>query len=136
MLCICCFFWCCYILVISLLYNFFELILMVLLYNIFNDLRCFFGLIFESISIWGELIVLVEMIIFLLVIILCFMLLWINYIFVVFLFFIMICIGRIKLKIDILKIVVWLYCIMDIKLFYLIKSFDFYYYVCYNYDNW
>lgn len=100
--------------------------LMVLLYNIFNDLRCFFGLIFESISIFGELIVLVEMIIFLLVIILCFMLLWINDIFVVFLFFIMICIGRIKLKINILKIVVWLYCIMYIKLFYLIKSFNFY----------
>lgn len=77
--------------------------LMVLLYNIFNDLRCFFGLIFESISILGEIIVLVEMIIFLLVIILCFMLLWINYIFKVFFFFIIICKSREKLRIGNIK---------------------------------
>lgn len=126
------FFRCCYILVISLKYNFFELISMVLLYNTPNNLRCSFGPIPESISILGELTAPAETITSLLAIMSCFMLSRTNDTPVALLSFIMIYTGRIKSKINNLKIMVWFYRIMNIKLSHLIKSFNFYYCVCYN----
>ena len=106
---------------------------MVLLYNTPNDLRCSFGPIPESISIWGELTAPAETITSLLAIISCFMLSRTNDTPVALLSFIMIYTGRIKSKINNLKIMVWFYRIMNIKLSHLIKSFNFYYCVRYNY---